>query len=196
MTMSEHGPKGGGGKDDEDDTRKSRPKTFEDLYPGRFLHAAQLNERQQTIKIVDVYRQKVRGEKGLEPKTIITFERQSDGPCEIVLAKINGTCLRAMFGDPPNWLGKRVTIFPTNKIMPMPMGPEKNKPCIRIYGSPDIDRDIPVTFVVPRRKPLELVMKPTGQTAKQQAPEAAAKPSPGSDADRDAYDNRDPEADR
>jgi hypothetical protein len=55
-----------------------------------------------------------------------------------------------MFGaDIPNWIGKRVTFFPSEW---------NGEPCIRVHGSPDIDKEFTVEIKLPRRKPFTMTM--------------------------------------
>ena len=49
------------------------------------------------------------------------------------------------------------SIFPTADLMPIRRG----EPCIRIYGSPDIDSDVRVDWKPAQRKKLSWVLKST-----------------------------------
>jgi hypothetical protein len=199
MSMSEHGHKGGAPEEEP----VIRSDSLTALYPGRFLRAEDLHGKEVTIKIVDLYGQRLEGKDAAKKqKTILVFERSTPGPREIVLAKINACAIKGMWGDKiQDIVGKRITIYGTNRLLPMMVGENKGKICIRIKGSPDIDRPIPVTFVVPRRRPVEMVMQPTGkgkspaESKVDEMPPADPR-DPNPDADRDAYDNRDPEAGR
>jgi hypothetical protein len=69
---------------------------------------------------------------------------------QLVTPKTNGLCLKAMFGDKlADWVGKRVTLFPSTW---------NGEPAIRVWGSPDIEKDINVSIQLPRRKPIPMVM--------------------------------------
>lgn len=164
--MSEHGPKPPA------EEPIIRSDSLSALYPSRFLRAEDLQGKEATIKILDIFGQRLEGkDSGKKQKTILVFERKTPGPNEIVLAKINSCALKGMWGDNiKDIIGKRITIYGTNKLMPMAVGENKGKPCIRIKGSPDIDHPIPVTFVVPRRRPVEMVMQPTGKQTKNDLP--------------------------
>jgi hypothetical protein len=152
---------------DHDGRRK--PKTFSELYPGRFLHADHLGTKQHTLTIADVDVEDLHSEKGKQAKAVLAFERT---PLLLVLAKINGTCLKAMFGpNVQDWKGKRVTFYATDKLAPM-----NGEPCVRVFGSPDITRDIAVEYPMPRRKAIKMTLKPTSNGAKADAAPPQPKP--------------------
>jgi hypothetical protein len=69
--------------------------TFDDLYAGRFFKASQMQGRNVTLTIADVWTEELEGEKGADRKAILAF-RETDR--QLVLPKINGVCIRAMFG--------------------------------------------------------------------------------------------------
>lgn len=141
--------------------------TYDDLYPWRFIKAGNLRGKRVTLTIADVWVEELEGSKGPQKKAILAFERT---PAQYVLPKINAVCLRAMFGaDVRAWVGRRVTIYATDRVMPMPLtraeraaGKSKPDECIRIFGSPEIDRPMTVEFLPPRRKPIRMTMHPTG----------------------------------
>lgn len=175
--MSEHdGP--------QTQTEQRRPDSIDEMFPGRFLRAVDLGGREQTVTIVDVWAEDLEGQKGVKPKAVLAFERKSPGPRELVLAKINSVAIKAMFGDTRKaWLGKRITLYATDKLMPMPLAKGERgpvKPCIRIAGSPDITEEIPVTFAPPRRRAVHMIMKPTGRRGGQRAPEPPREEPPPS----------------
>ena len=59
-----------------------------------------------------------------------------------------------MFGRVPyEWVGRRIALFATE------WGGE---PCIRIWGSPDIERDIEVLIELPRKRPFPMTMHAMG----------------------------------
>jgi len=132
------------------------PKTFADLYPSRFIKADHLLKGPQTYTIKSVVIQELESEKGPEKKAIVSFaETEMDWVCPTV----NGVCLRAMFGDDlDDWIGKRVTLYATEKIMQLPS--RKGQPAIRVYGSPDIAEPIRCEWTPARRRPLIQVLQP------------------------------------
>lgn len=157
-----------------------QPKTFpapvdwDELYPGRFIKAGELQGKKLTLRILKVALDELVGEKGAKIKGIVTFARDDERAAkEFALNKTNGFCLREMFGRKVQaWLGKRVTLFPTV----IETGQFKGKDCIRVWGSPDIAADIEVTIVMPRKRPVVMTMHrmlPKGASA------AAASPSQG-----------------
>lgn len=136
------------------------PDTYSELYPGRFLKSDLLKGKKVTLKIEDVDLQDLVGETGKPAaKVIVRFAKpQAEAlqklPLELVLPKTNGECFRRMFGNNPHtWVGKRVTLFPSTTSF----GREKVD-CIRIWGSPDLTEDMPISIPQGRKKPLEMVM--------------------------------------
>jgi hypothetical protein len=129
---------------------------FSDLYPGRFIKAGNLHGKPATFTIKSIEREELQGERGMEPKIILHFE---ETPLALVLPKINAVCIKAMFGpNVPGWVGKRITLYGTTKIMPLPT--KKDEPCIRIWGSPDISEPINAEWTPPRRRPIVQVLQP------------------------------------
>ena len=122
--------------------------SFDELYPGRFLKAGLFNGQPVTYTISDIDREELEGERGTEPKIVVSFK---ETPLKLVLAKINAVAVKAMFGaQVPEWIGKRVTLYGTTSLMPMPT--RKDEPCIRVWGSPDIKEEVRVEWTPPRRK--------------------------------------------
>lgn len=155
---------------------------FDQLYPGRFLKAGQFLGKQVTLTVKAVYLDDLQGDKGTERKAVVSFV---ETPSELVLCKLNGTCIAAMLGKAvPDWIGKRVTFYPTADLMPMPTAKGDDRICIRVWGSPHLDRDMTVEFAPPRRKPLRITLHAVGKAPA--APEAQAAPHP--DDDRGFFD--------
>jgi hypothetical protein len=125
-----------------------KPTNYDELYPGRFLKAGLLKGQKVTLTIKDVDLEQMEDNTGKpKQKAIISF---SERPLELVACKTNGLCLKAMFGkDLGNWIGKRVTLFP---------GQWNGEECIRIWGSPDIERQFEVSIELPRRRPFPMLM--------------------------------------
>lgn len=139
------------------ETTRSRPKPvdYDQLYPGRFLKAGELLGKKVTLTIADVDLEDLVGEDGKpKAKAILSFR---ETPKMLVMCKTNGLCIREMFGkELANWIGKRVTIFPDTW---------NGEPCIRIWGSPDIEADLDVQVTLPRRRPFTKTMHRTGAKA-------------------------------
>lgn len=95
-----------------------------------------------------------------DPKlqTIMSFEETT---CELTLAKINAIPLIKLLGnDVALWPGRRVTFYATNQVMPHPL--RKEEPCIRVYGSPEIDEEISCEWTPPKRRKIVQKLHPTG----------------------------------
>ena len=125
-----------------DDRDLPRPVSYDDLYPGRFLKAADLKGGKVTLRIRDVRTEMLADEKGGEKiKAVVAFHQTDKA---LVLCKTNGICLREMFGrELSAWIGKRVTIFPMSNVF-------KGNDAIRIWGSPEIEADREVEILLPR----------------------------------------------
>jgi hypothetical protein len=95
-----------------------------------------------------------------EPKiqTIMSFQEINS---ELTLAKINAVPLIKLLGnDVSRWPGRRVTFYATNQVMPHPL--RKDEPCIRVYGSPEIEEKISWEWTPPRRRKIVQKLHPTG----------------------------------
>jgi len=148
--------------------------SFDALFPGRFLKAADLGNAKATAQIESVVIEQLEGDKGVEDKVLVSFVGKHK---RLVLAKINGISLRAMFGsDVRQWIGKRVTLYATADVMPLRRG----EACIRVYGSPDIDRPLPVEWKPAKRNKLRWVLQPTGTAT-------AAQPDTATDDDLEPF---------
>lgn len=121
----------------------TKPTTFDDLYPGRFLKCGLLHGRNVTLTIRSVTREALIDDTGKENlKATLYFTETQMG---LVLCKTNGLLIREMLGTQLSaWEGKRITL-----------GPDKwnGEDCIRVMGSPDLPADKQVQISLPRRKP-------------------------------------------
>ncbi len=139
-----------------------KPVDFDQLYPGRFLKSGELLGKKVTVTIADVAIDELEGDDGKKKIHGIIYLQGKDK--QIALNKTNGLCLRGMFGRKlSDWIGKRVVIYQDKTRF----GAE-TVDCIRIWGSPDIERDIDVKITLPRRRPFDMTMHKTGGTAPQQ----------------------------
>lgn len=130
-----------------------KPTVFDELYPGRFLKAGLLKGQKATVTVTDVHLEELEGEKGVEQKVIISMAGKK---MQLVLCKLNGLCVKAMFGPSISaWIGKRITLWPTDTIAPM----KKGEDCIRIWGSPDVEKDITIPIQLPRRKAFNVTLR-------------------------------------
>ena len=125
-----------------------KPSTYSELFPGRFLKADLLKGQKVNLTIKDADLEGLEGEDGKKQmKAILSFEER---PLQLVCCKTNGISIRAMFGSNlADWIGKRVTLYEDSW---------NSEPCIRVYGSPDIPKDMKITIQLPRRRPMERVL--------------------------------------
>lgn len=124
-------------------TRK--PKSYDDLYPSRFLKAGNFDGKKVTLTIKDYDREELEGDDGKKTKAIISFQETER---QLVACKTNGLCMKAMFGDNlADWVGKRVILFPTLW---------NGEPAIRVFGSPDMKEPKDIEVKLPRRKPFTM----------------------------------------
>ncbi len=153
-----------------------KPVDWDELYQGTFLKAGELQGKKFTLTIASVDLYELEGEKGKKIKGVIGFK---ETPKLIALNRINGLCLRGMFGRlVQEWAGKRVTIFPD---VVKEAGAMKGDPCVRIFGSPDIAHDLDVVIQLPKRKPYSMTMHKTTLAAKGQAAAPSSAREPGDD---------------
>ncbi len=145
-----------------------KPTSFDALYPGRFLKAGLFEGKCVTLTIKDVNLEELEGDDGKKVKAIIAF---AETEMQLVTCKTNGLCIKAMFGDKlSGWLGKKVTLFPSTW---------NGEPAIRVYGSPDIAADMPISIQLPRRKPIPMLMHLVTRAGEAPpAPPAAPLPPP------------------
>jgi hypothetical protein len=126
------------------------------MFPSNYLAAIEFGTRQFTAKIDSVRKVKLEGENGEQKdKGVVFFEGHEKG---WVLCKTNALCLAAMFGnDTDQWIGKRVTLYSTK----VSVGKEM-KDGIRVKGSPDLTAPVKATVKMPRKKPFDVTLVPTG----------------------------------
>jgi len=127
--------------------RIPKPTSYDELYPGRFLKAADLLGKKVTLSLADVDLEELEGDDGKKTKCIISFQGKQK---KLVACKTNGLCIKEMFGkDIANWIGKRVTLY--EDVW-------NGEPCLRVWGSPDIPEDLEVLITLPRRRPFKKVL--------------------------------------
>ena len=151
------------------------PATYDAAYPGRFLRASQLGDAKPTVTIDAVWREQLAGENGPETRVIVRLSGARKS-AEYVLPKLNGVVLRALFGDRiHDWIGRRITIYATASVMPFPArGGGRPEPCVRIWGSPDIDADRSVEFRPARRRPITMLIRKTTVPPSAESPDTDA----------------------
>jgi hypothetical protein len=124
-----------------------KPTSYDQLYPGRFIKAAELLGKKVTLTMTDVELEDLEGDDGKKTKCIISFK---ETPKKLVACKTNGFCIKEMFGkELAAWIGKRITLF--EDVW-------NDEPATRIWGSPDIEEEIEVTVALPRRRPFKKTM--------------------------------------
>lgn len=143
-----------------DERKRAKPVDYDQLYPGRFIKAGELLGKKVTLTIADVDLEDLEDNEGKKKaKATISFRETEK---MLIACKTNGLCIKAMFGTKlADWIGKRVTIFPDTW---------NGEPCIRVWGSPDIEREMEVLVSLPRRRPFNKTMhKVTKATAESEA---------------------------
>lgn len=140
------------------------PSSFAELYPGRFLTAADLGSNRPTVTIERVWIEVLEGEKGPQEKVIIAFVGKKKA---YVLPKINAIGIAKMFGnDIKAWRGKRIVLYATADLMAL-----RREPCVRIWGSPDIANDVQVAWKPARRNEVRWTLHATGKAPQTAEPE-------------------------
>lgn len=131
----------------EEPKKHPKPTSYDQLYPGRFIKAAELLGKKVTLTMSDIELEDLEGDDGKKTKCIISFK---ETPKKLVACKTNGVCVKEMFGkELANWMGKRITIF--EDVW-------NGEPAVRIWGSPDIPEEFEVTVSLPRRRPFKKTM--------------------------------------
>ena len=123
------------------------PVDWDEMYPGRFIKAADFKGRVVTVTVESVKIEELIGDKGPQIKGLLSFVGKDKS---LALNKTNGICIKSMFGRRvQQWVGKRISLF---------AGTHDGEPCIRVYGSPDIDADMVVEVALPRKRPINMTM--------------------------------------
>lgn len=142
-----------------------KPTVMEQLYPGRFLSAPLLLGKRVTLTISDVDLEILEGDDGAKTRGVLTFKGTDK---QLVLAKTNALCIKAMFGNQvADWIGKRVTFHEE----PVKFGGE-TKPGVRVWGSPDIERDMNIKVQLPRRKATDRTLHRVDKTERADPPQS------------------------
>lgn len=133
--------------------------SYDQLFPGRFLKAGEFNGRAVTLTIADVFLDGLETETGnTETRAIMAF---TETDRQLVLIKTNAQCLRAMWGDDSGeWVGHKVTFHPERD----PSGLSDSGLCIRVKGSPELERELKVEIKLPRRRPQVRKLVPTAKS--------------------------------
>jgi len=138
---------------------RDKPTSYDELFPGRFLKAGLFKGKPVTLTIKEVYRDELPTDGGGEEKRPVVAFKGTER--ELALNSTNAQCLRALWGDKPQeWVGHRVTLVPEQDYF----GREKVD-CIRVGGSPELERDQVVEIKLPRKKPKKRTLKATSNGA-------------------------------
>lgn len=123
----------------------------DEMFPNQYIKAGELGDSKVTYTIKHIEAKPFEGDKGKQWKGVATFEEIDQ---QWTINKTNMLCIKAMFGAlVPAWYGKRVVLFPTKDRFGREI-----VDCIRVWGSPDIDRDITVEIKFPKKKPAKMTM--------------------------------------
>jgi hypothetical protein len=143
------------------------PVDWDELYPNRFIKATEFKGKKPTLTMTKVKIEELSCDTGPKIKGVISFKETDK--CW-ALNKINGTCLKYMFGRKvQDWVGKRVTLF---------AGTWNGEEAVRVWGSPDIQADSEVTIALPRKRPFNMVMHAVRREGKRPETPAASPPAP------------------
>lgn len=135
--------------------KRPLPGSYSEMYPNRFLKADMLKGAKVTLTIKDIVGEGLMSEEGAANlEWVASF---TERPLQLVVNKTNAFCFYRMFGgDPHSWIGRRVTLYPTTVKA---FGATQD--CIRVWGSPDIAEDLPITIPQGRKKKIEAIMHKT-----------------------------------
>ena len=116
------------------------------MYKSRFLKADMLGQKKVTLTIKAIFGEDLlTAEEESKPEWIVQF---AERPIEWVMNRTNAYCLFRIFGgDPHSWIGHRITLF----AQPGTWFGEKGE-AIRVWGSPELAEDLPVTLKFMRKK--------------------------------------------
>jgi len=105
-----------------------------EIFPSRWLNAADLNNHVTTVEIDKVTLEEVGSNR--EQKAVVKFK---DRRKELILNKTNGRAIADLYGaDTDGWKGKKVTLCPAVTVV----GADE-KPCIRIKAPQNFIRPEP-----------------------------------------------------
>jgi hypothetical protein len=120
---------------------------FDELYPGRFVKAGEFKGRIVTLTIKDVDKEELGVGKQAKMKGYIMFAETTKQLC---LNKTNGLCIRAMWGRRTGgWVGHKLMLFPA---------PYQGDIAVRIWGSPDLEKDTEIEIALPNKKPFKMTL--------------------------------------
>tara|TARA_Y100000310_G_C20200612_1_gene586711 strand:+ start:100 stop:576 length:477 start_codon:yes stop_codon:yes gene_type:complete len=141
------------------------PVDYDELFPGRFLKAGLFQGRKPTLLVTAVKTEKLPADDGEDEERGLLFFEQTEK--QLIVNSTNGQCIMGIMNHilgegkgrkVQSWVGHSFT-FVSAKVK------YKGKPVdgIRLHGSPDLDRDIKVEVILPKRKPVMMTMYATGK---------------------------------
>lgn len=146
---------------------------YKQLFTGKYLASPDLGKNEPTVKIARIVSEVVKDEEKHTEKTrwIAFFEGKEKG---MLLNRTNATLIAALCKSnmTEDWIGHSITIG----VRAVKMGPDMVDG-LRVVGSPELSAPLKVTLKLPRKKPQDVVLQPTG---KQQQ---SRKPGPVTDAE-------------
>lgn len=142
---------------------------------GEYITAAEIVGKEPTLTINKVTLEKVESLKkdddaaGKMKDRIIVYFAEGKSGRGWLLNRTNAECLRALFDsrETNDWLGKRVTLHAVN----VRVGP-KMEPGIRVKGSPELKEPVTFDLRLPRKRPIQTTLVPTGKPTTTPAVEA------------------------
>jgi hypothetical protein len=145
----------------------SKGLSFDQLFPGKYIKAGEFQGKDVTLTVTNVEREMLsNGTGGEEGAAIVSFKETEK---QFVMNKTNGVCFRVLWGDDAGeWIGHRITLHAVKDES----GLSESGKCIRVAGSPEMDK--PITFKARLgRKMVTQTLKPTARKAPAQAVDEA-----------------------
>ena len=122
---------------------------FSEMYPKDRFYAADMQGRPWTLTFADpAVTHKLTEEGEVDPKMPPIWHFTETKKC-FPAVKTNGVCARALFGDESDaWAGHKITLYPAEDTS----GLSDDGLCIRVKGSPEIDRKVVFKATIGRTK--------------------------------------------
>jgi hypothetical protein len=132
---------------------------YDQRHPGRFLKAGLFGGKPWTLTIDTVVIEGLEKEDGTSKDEALVSFRETKK--QLVLNATNDQTISQMFGtdDDKQWTGRQVTFYAERDAS----GLSDNGLCIRILGSPELKAPKKLAIKLPRRRPVERLVKPTGK---------------------------------
>lgn len=145
-------------------------------FKGDYIAAVEFDGKTPTLTIEHVKMLDLEDDKGkTKTRPIVYFRETKRG---WVLNKTSAQALAALFTpETDKWTGKRVTL-----VAEMVQFGKERMLGIRVKGSPDLSAPVKFELRLPRKKPREVTLVPTGKGAAS-APEPTPEPDPVVDPD-------------